>query len=108
MTLDTTSTTIGSRWYWILFLLTPALITLVIKRLRIRSGPIPRVPVSVIFFFTWRCNAECSFCFHTAKTSYVAPLEDAKRGLALLKRAGMKKLNLAGGEPFLYKKYMAE
>ena len=35
-------------------------------------------------------------------------MADAKRGLALLKRAGMRKINFAGGEPFLYKTYLAE
>ena len=30
-----------------------------------------------------------------------------KRGLRLLKEAGMKKINLAGGEPFLYPKQLA-
>jgi radical S-adenosyl methionine domain-containing protein 2 len=33
--------------------------------------------------------------------SYVAPLEDALRGLELLKAAGMEKVNFSGGEPFL-------
>jgi len=28
-------------------------------------------------------------------------LEEAKKGLALLKEAGMKKVNFSGGEPFL-------
>ena len=36
------------------------------------------------------------------------PIESAKRGLALLKQAGMKKLNFAGGEPFLEPKFMGE
>ncbi|KAL6047197.1 hypothetical protein STEG23_021882 [Scotinomys teguina] len=40
-------------------------------------------------------------CFHTAKTSFVLPLEEAKRGLLLLKQAGMEKINFSGGEPFL-------
>jgi len=62
----------------------------------------------VNYFFTRKCNAECGFCFHTAKTSYVAPIEDARRGLTLLRQAGMLKINFAGGEPFLYKKYLAE
>jgi radical S-adenosyl methionine domain-containing protein 2 len=65
-------------------------------------------PVSVNYHFTRRCNYECGFCFHTAKTSYILPLEDAKRGLSLLKQAGMRKLNFAGGEPFLYPKFIGE
>ncbi|RFU31046.1 hypothetical protein B7463_g5285, partial [Scytalidium lignicola] len=66
------------------------------------------VPISVNYHLTRKCNYECGFCFHTAKTSYILPLEDAKRGLSLLKNAGMKKLNFAGGEPMLYPKFVGE
>lgn len=45
-------------------------------------------PVSVNYHFTRQCNYKCGFCFHTAKTSFVLPLEEAKRGLLLLKQAG--------------------
>lgn len=70
-----------------------------------RATPTP-VPISVNYHFTRKCNKECGFCFHTAKSSYQAPLEDAKRALALLKLAGMRKLNFAGGEPFLDHKFL--
>jgi radical S-adenosyl methionine domain-containing protein 2 len=33
-------------------------------------------------------------------------MDEAKRGLKELKQYGMKKINFAGGEPFLYVKYM--
>ncbi|XP_052248563.1 radical S-adenosyl methionine domain-containing protein 2-like [Dreissena polymorpha] len=62
------------------------------------------VPLSVNYHFTRKCNYKCGFCFHTAKTSFVLPLDDAKRGLELLKNAGMKKINFSGGEPFIVKK----
>jgi len=67
---------------------------------RRRSGPdtpaAPRedkdetvpTPTSVNYHFTRQCNYKCGFCFHTAKTSFVLPLEEAKRGLAMLKEAG--------------------
>jgi len=50
---------------------------------------------------TLRCPSpsagiKCTRTWYTAKTSYVAPMEDAKRGLALLKQAGMLKINFAG------------
>ncbi|XP_046516249.1 radical S-adenosyl methionine domain-containing protein 2 [Equus quagga] len=61
----------------------------------------PPTPLSVNYHFTRQCNYKCGFCFHTAKTSFVLPLEDAKRGLLLLKEAGMEKINFSGGEPFL-------
>ncbi|NWI89760.1 RSAD2 protein, partial [Pitta sordida] len=59
-------------------------------------------PTSVNYHFTRQCNYKCGFCFHTAKTSFVLPLEEAKRGLAMLKEAGMEKINFSGGEPFLH------
>lgn len=59
------------------------------------------VPVSVNFHFTRKCNYSCGFCFHTAKTSFVLPLDDAKKGLQMLKDAGMQKINFSGGEPFI-------
>jgi sulfatase maturation enzyme AslB (radical SAM superfamily) len=64
------------------------------------------VPVSVNYFFTRHCNAECGFCFHTETSSYKLPLPKAEKGLRLLAEAGMKKVNFAGGEPFLYPKYL--
>lgn len=45
-------------------------------------------PTSVNYHFTRKCNYKCGFCFHTAKTSFVLPLEEAKRGLKLLKESG--------------------
>jgi uncharacterized Fe-S cluster-containing radical SAM superfamily protein len=58
--------------------------------------------VSVNYHFTRKCNKTCKFCFHTEKSSYVASEDQMKRGLQLLKKAGMRKINFAGGEPFLY------
>lgn len=66
------------------------------------------VPVSVNYFFTRKCNADCKFCFHTAKTSYTLSLRKAQSGLRLLAAAGMKKINFAGGEPFLYEEYLGK
>ena len=45
-------------------------------------------PISVNYHFTRRCNYECGFCFHTAKTSYMLSLHDAKNGLRMLRDAG--------------------
>lgn len=73
-----------------------------IKR-RARTG---QVPISVNYHFSRVCNKECLFCFHTATTSHVESIENAKKGLLLLKQAGMKKINFAGGEPFLYPKFL--
>ncbi|XP_016054690.1 PREDICTED: radical S-adenosyl methionine domain-containing protein 2 [Miniopterus natalensis] len=61
----------------------------------------PLTPTSVNYHFTRQCNYKCGFCFHTAKTSFVLPLEEAQRGLRMLKEAGMEKVNFSGGEPFL-------
>ena len=59
-------------------------------------------PISVNYHFTRKCNKTCAFCFHTEKTSDVASQTDMARALTLLKAAGMRKINFAGGEPFLY------
>ncbi|KAI1188480.1 hypothetical protein F5B17DRAFT_451742 [Nemania serpens] len=64
-------------------------------------------PVSVNYHFTRKCNKECGFCFHTEKTSYIASEDQMKHGLYLLKKADMRKINFAGGEPFLYPKKLA-
>ena len=45
-------------------------------------------PTSVNYHFTRQCNYKCGFCFHTAKSSFVLPLEEAMRGLRLLHEAG--------------------
>ncbi|KAK3603595.1 hypothetical protein CHS0354_017312 [Potamilus streckersoni] len=62
------------------------------------------IPISVNYHFTRQCNYKCGFCFHTSKTSFVFPLDDAKRGLRMLKEAGMQKINFSGGEPFIVNK----
>ncbi|KAH8728853.1 hypothetical protein GQ44DRAFT_701198 [Phaeosphaeriaceae sp. PMI808] len=67
-----------------------------------------RYPVAVNYHFTRRCNKTCGFCFHTATTSYIERPDRAKKGLRLLKEAGMRKINFAGGEPFLYSKFLGE
>ena len=59
-------------------------------------------PISVNYHFSRQCNYSCGFCFHTAITSYKCNTSDAKRGLRLLHEAGMRKINFAGGEPFLH------
>ncbi|KAF5966109.1 radical s-adenosyl methionine domain-containing protein [Fusarium coicis] len=66
------------------------------------------VPVSVNYFPSRKCNYTCGFCFHTDTSSYVLPIDEAKRGLRLLKEAGMRKLNIAGGEPLLYPRLLTE
>lgn len=67
-----------------------------------------KVPVSVNWFPNRRCNYECHFCFHTNTNEFILPLEDAKRALRMLVDAGMKKLNISGGEPFLQPRYIGE
>ena len=50
------------------------------------------IPESVNYHFTRTCNYSCGFCFHTAKTSFNVPLEEAKKGLQMLVEEGMKKV----------------
>ena len=54
------------------------------------------------------CNYECGFYFHNAKTSYIAPITDAKRGLELLAKAGIRKINFADEEPFLHVSFIGK
>ncbi|TFK71259.1 radical SAM enzyme [Pluteus cervinus] len=62
----------------------------------------PIVPVSVNCFPHRQCNYSCSFCFHTSLSSTILPFSEMKHGLRLLRQAGMKKINISGGEPFLF------
>jgi len=50
----------------------------------------------------------CEFCFHTTKNLSILPIGEAKRGLRLLADAGMVKLNISGGEPFLKPDFIGE
>lgn len=61
------------------------------KSKRISANLSPR-PTSVNYHFTRQCNYKCGFCFHTAKSSFVLPLEEAMRGLRLLHEAGKNEL----------------
>ena len=58
-------------------------------------------PLSVNYFPSRRCNYTCGFCFHTDTSPFILPDDQVKKGLRLLQEAGMRKLNIAGGEPFL-------
>ena len=64
--------------------------------------------LAVNYHFTRVCNYKCGFCFHTQKSKEILPIEKAIEGLKLLKKYGVKKINFAGGEPFLYPKYLEE
>lgn len=74
----------------------------------IKSKKVEKVPVSVNYHFTRECNYSCGFCFHTAKTSYVAPFKDIRVALRKLMEKGMKKINLSGGEPFLHPELLGQ
>jgi radical S-adenosyl methionine domain-containing protein 2 len=67
-----------------------------------------KCPVAVNYHFTRQCNKSCGFCFHTATTSHMERPDRAKEGLLLLQQAGMRKINFAGGEPFLHSKFLGE
>ena len=88
----------------VLTLLAFALVCLVVYKHKFSR----KIPVSVNYHFSRRCNKTCGFCFHTATTSHIEDLASAKKGMALLKQAGMRKINFAGGEPFLYPKFLGE
>ncbi len=89
-----------------LLALAAALVALVLAVRRQRQHCRRTVPLSVNYHFTRKCNKECGFCFHTATTSYCETPERAQAALRLLRDAGMRKINFAGGEPFLYPKFL--
>lgn len=60
----------------------------VLRKLKGNDSEEVGTPESVNYHFTRQCNYQCGFCFHTAKTSFVLPLDEAKRGLKMLKDAG--------------------
>ena len=64
--------------------------------------------VSVNLFPSRRCNFECKFCFHTAKSSIELSIANARRGLQMLKEAGTEKVNIAGGEPFMRPRFLGQ
>ncbi|KAF8839231.1 radical SAM enzyme [Paxillus ammoniavirescens] len=68
----------------------------------------PIQPLSVNWFPHRVCNYACHFCFHTQTNSFLLPLDKAKHALRLLADAGMQKLNISGGEPFLQPRYIGE
>jgi radical S-adenosyl methionine domain-containing protein 2 len=57
---------------------------------------------SVNYFISRDCNYSCKFCFHTASNNDKLGLGRAQLGLMMLQQAGTKKINFAGGEPFLH------
>ena len=93
-------------YYFISTLLITGLVFFFKKRKQVTKTK--KIPISVSYHFSRKCNYECGFCFHTAKTSHVMNLELAKKGLFKLKEAGMKKINFAGGEPFLYPDFLGQ
>ena len=83
-------------------------------------------PISVNYYLTRQCNYFCSmevlvpqpmlnklnpmsgFCFYIAKILYVESLPNAKKAIALLKVTGIRKINFAGGEPFINTKLLGK
>lgn len=60
-------------------------------------------PPAINYHINRTCNAACTFCFATFPTSEEElPLDEARRMLDMLHRAGAKKINFAGGEPTLH------
>jgi len=60
------------------------------------------IPESVNYHFTRVCNLSCRYCFHTPLNQNRLDIGSAIRGLKLLQKAGMRKINFSGGEPFIY------
>lgn len=91
-----------------MFAITACLIIIISVTFWVLNRRTSPVPISVNYFLHRKCNYQCKFCFHTAKTADILPLEKAKEGLTLLKKAGMRKLNFSGGEPFFKAGYLGK
>lgn len=72
------------------------------------TTPTQDLVTSVNYFISRQCNYSCKFCFHTQKNTNRLELADAQKGLRLLRDAGTKKINFAGGEPFLHDLMLGE
>lgn len=57
---------------------------------------------SVNWHITRRCNYKCKFCFSQNLDEEITSLEIAEEILQHLRRMGMEKINLVGGEPTLH------
>ena len=69
--------------------------------LKLSSSQILFKNIAVNYHFTRKCNYSCKFCFHTAKTNEILTLNEMKHIIKEIKNSGAKKINFAGGEPFL-------
>jgi uncharacterized radical SAM superfamily Fe-S cluster-containing enzyme len=78
-------------WYKLSMILKPIknIYSFLVHSQQCREAPANSVqPRSVNYHLTRKCNYQCGFCFHTAKTSFELPIDEAKKGLRLLKDAG--------------------
>lgn len=61
----------------------------------------PSQAASTTSYFTWKRNKVCYFYFNTENSNHNASVHEWKRRLKFIKDADMRKINFAGGEPFL-------
>jgi len=67
------------------------------------NKPMKRTEIkSVNWHITRRCNYKCKFCFSQNLDGEVTSLERAEEILQYLRRMGMEKINIVGGEPTLH------
>ena len=67
------------------------------------------IHTSVNYHFTMSCNYKCKFCFlNRPRGLKPIPFDEAKIGLKKLRDHGIRKLNFAGGEPFMHPKLLGQ
>jgi radical S-adenosyl methionine domain-containing protein 2 len=65
-------------------------------------------PLALNIHFTRQCNYACGFCFHTQTNVSRLPPRVWASAMPNFKRAGVSKVNFAGGEPFLFPEELGE
>lgn len=66
---------------------------------------------TVNFHFLKQCNLSCTFCyahFYYLEKEKLLPLESMFQLITNLKQAGCRKINFAGGEPFIYAEILGQ
>lgn len=74
-----------------------------LQNLELNTSEQTNAPVKVCWNLTSRCNLQCKFCYGPQNIKQELTTTQAKQILDKLKKAGVKRIVLSGGEPLLRK-----